>query len=34
MKKLNEMLEIDTRLFIAFYPQTNKQIERLNQELE
>jgi len=33
-KKLNSMLEIETKLLIAFYPQTNGQMERMNQELE
>jgi len=34
IKKLNEMLEIETKLSIVYYLQTNKQIERVNQELE
>ena len=34
MKELNEMLEIEIKLSIAFHPQTNGQIERTNQELE
>jgi len=34
MKKLNEMLGIETKLSMAYYPQTNGQIERINQELE
>ena len=33
-KKLNRMLEIETRLLIAFYPQTDKQTEQMNQKLE
>ena len=33
-KKLNSMLEIGIKLLIAFYPQTNRQMERMNQELE
>ena len=33
-KKLNSMLEIGIKLLIAFYPQTNGQMERMNQELE
>ena len=33
-KKLNQMLEIKTKLLTAFYLQTNSQIERINQELE
>jgi len=34
MKELNQMLGIDTKLSTAFYPQTNRQTERINQELE
>ena len=34
MKELNEMLEIETKLSINFHPQTDKQMERKNQELE
>ena len=34
IKKLNEMLEIETKLSIVYYLQTNRQIERVNQELE
>jgi len=34
MKKLNEMLEIEMKLLMAFHPQTDKQMERTNQELE
>jgi len=34
MKELNKILEIKTKLSIAYYPQTNKQTERKNQELE
>ena len=33
-KKLNKILGIETKLLTAFYPQTDKQIERTNQELE
>jgi len=33
-KKLNRMLGIETRLSTAFYPQTDRQMERMNQELE
>jgi len=34
MKELNEMLGIETKLSMVYYPQTNGQIERINQELE
>jgi len=34
MKKLNHMLGIETKLSTAFYPQTDGQTERMNQELE
>jgi len=34
MRELNRMLGIESRLSTAFYPQTNGQIERVNQELE
>ena len=33
-KELNRMLEIKTKLSIAFHPQTDGQTERMNQELE
>ena len=33
-KKLNRMLGIKTKLSTAFHPQTDGQIERMNQELE
>jgi len=33
-KELNRMLGIETRLSTAFYPQTDRQTERMNQELE
>ena len=33
-KELNRMLGIETRLLTLFYPQTDSQIERINQELE
>ena len=33
-RKLNSMLEIETKLSTAFHPQTDKQIEHMNQELE
>ena len=34
MKKLNKMLGIKTKLSTAFHPQTDRQMERMNQELE
>jgi len=34
MRKLNEMLGIKSKLLMAFYPQTNEQTERVNQELK
>ena len=34
MRELNGMLEIKSKLSIAFHPQTDRQIERVNQELE
>ena len=34
MKELNRMLGIETKLSTAFHPQTDGQIERMNQELE
>ena len=34
MKKLNQMLGINTKLSTAFHPQTDGQTERMNQELE
>ena len=33
-KELNKMLGIETKLLIAYYPQTDSQTERTNQELE
>jgi len=33
-KKLNKMLEIETKLLTFFHLQTDSQIERMNQELE
>ena len=33
-KELNMMLEIETRLLIAFHPQMDRQMEQINQELE
>ena len=34
MRELNEMLGIKTKLSTAFHPQTDRQTERMNQELE
>ena len=34
MKELNEMLGVKNKLSMAFYPQTNGQTKRMNQELE
>jgi len=34
MKELNNLLEIQTKLLMAYHPQTDKQTERINQELE
>jgi len=34
MKELNGMLGIKSKLSMAFYPQTDRQTERVNQELE
>jgi len=34
MKELNRMLGIETKLSTAFYPQTDRQMEWMNQELE
>jgi len=33
-KELNRMLGIETKLSIVFHPQTDGQIEQMNQELE
>jgi len=33
-KELNKMLEIETKLLTAYHPQTDRQTERTNQELE
>jgi len=33
-KELNKILEIKIRLLIVFHPQTNRQIEQINQKLE
>jgi len=34
MRELNKMLGIETKLSTAYHPQTDRQIERTNQELE
>jgi len=34
MKELNRMLGIETKLSTAFHPQTDGQMERMNQKLE
>ena len=34
MRELNEMLEIKSKLSTVFYPQTDRQTERVNQQLE
>jgi len=34
IRELNEMLGIKSKLLIVFYPQTNRQTKRVNQELE
>jgi len=34
IKELNELLGISTKLSMAFYPQTDGQTKRMNQELE
>ena len=34
MKELNQILGINTKLSTAFHPQTDRQTERMNQELE
>ena len=34
MKELNKMLEIEIKLSTAYHPQTDRQTERMNQELE
>jgi len=34
IKELNKLLEIQTKLSIAYHPQIDEQIERVNQELE
>jgi len=34
MRELNEILEIKSKLSMVFHPQTDRQTERINQELE
>ena len=34
MRELNKMLEIETRLSTVFHPQTDRQMEQMNQELK
>ena len=34
MRELNQMLGIESKMSTAFYPQTDGQMERVNQELE
>jgi len=34
MRELNKLLGIQMKLSTTYYPQTNGQIERINQELE
>jgi len=34
MKKLNKILGIETKLSTAYYLQTDRQMEKVNQELE
>ena len=34
IQKLNRMLGIKSKLSIAFHPQTDEQMERVNQKLE
>jgi len=34
MRESNKMLGIETKLSIAYYPETDGQMERTNQELE
>jgi len=34
MRELNQMLGIESKMSMAFHPQTNGQTERVNQELE
>jgi len=34
MRVLNQILGIESKMSMAFYPQTDGQMERVNQELE
>jgi len=34
IRELNQMLGIESKISMAFHPQTDSQIERINQELE
>ena len=34
IRELNKMLGIESKMSIAFHPQTDKQTERVNQELK
>ena len=34
IRELNKMLGIETKLSMAYHPQTDSQMERTNQELE
>jgi len=34
IKELNHLLEIQTKLSTAYHPQTDRQMERINQKLE
>ena len=34
MNKLNKLLEIQTKLLTAYHPQTDREIEKINQELK
>jgi len=34
IRELNNLLEIQTKLSTAYHPQTDRQMERINQELE
>ena len=34
IRELNNLLEIQTKLLMAYYPQTDRQTKRINQELE